>query len=176
MSEQLVRSRTVFRGRVITVRVDDVTMPNGRPAEREVVTHPGAVVMLAEDGEGRILFVSQHRHAAGKTLLELPAGTLERGENPEGAAARELGEETGFEPAQVERLGGFYSAPGFSTEFLHAFLCTELRASTHKADEDEDITPVRLSLAEALDRARKGEIQDAKSLATLLLYQLRQAN
>lgn len=176
MPERLVRSQAVFSGRVIKVQVDEVALAGGRHSQREVVVHPGAVVMLAEDGEGRILFVSQYRHATGKTLLELPAGTLEPGEAPEAAAARELGEETGYEPGGLERLGGFYSAPGFCTEYLHAFLCTRLRPSQHRPDFDEEIAPVRLTLDEALARAHTGEIQDAKTLATLLLYQLRKAN
>ena len=176
MPERLVSSRPVFSGRVIKVQVDEVALANGRHSQREVVLHPGAVVMVAEDGEGRILFVSQYRHAAGRTLLELPAGTLEAGETPEATAARELGEETGYEPGRVEALGGFYSAPGFCTEYLHAFLCTELRPSRRQADFDEEIAPVRLTLAEALDRAGRGEIPDAKTLGALLLYQLRKAN
>src|SRR5262245_51445753 len=122
----LISSRDIFEGRVLSLRVDEIEVRPGLNVSREVVLHPGAVVMLPIDAEGRVLWVKQYRYAAGQALLELPAGTLEKGESPEETARRELTEEVGFAAAQWEKLGGFYSAPGFCQEYLHAFVATEL--------------------------------------------------
>jgi ADP-ribose pyrophosphatase len=166
----LIASQTVLEGRVIKVRVDDVEVRPGLKVRRDVVSHPGAVVMLAVDAEGRILWVRQHRWAAQRELLELPAGTLEDGEDAETCARRELSEETGFAAAAWKELGGFYSAPGFCDEYLYAYLATELRPEHADGDDDEDITVEPLTLEESLARVDAGEIVDAKSLATLMLY------
>ena len=125
--------------------------------------------MLAVDAEERILWIRQHRWAAGRELLELPAGTLERDEAPEACARRELAEETGFAAANWQALGGFYSAPGFCDEYLHAFAATDLRPEDADGDEDEDITLEPLTMEETMAHLDAGEIVDAKSLATLML-------
>jgi ADP-ribose pyrophosphatase len=166
----LINRRTVHLGRVIEVQVDDVEVRDGLNVRRDVVRHPGAVVMLAIDSEERILWIRQHRWAAGKELLELPAGTLEREEAPEACARRELAEETGFAAANWQALGGFYSAPGFCDEYLHAFLATDLTPEHADGDEDEDITLVPLSMDETMARIEAGEVEDSKSLSTLMLY------
>jgi ADP-ribose pyrophosphatase len=166
----LIGTRTVHEGRVITVRVDDIEVRSGLNVRRDVVSHPGAVVMLALDAEGRILWVRQHRWAAQRELLELPAGTLEHDEAPAACAQRELAEETGFAAGTWKQLGGFYSAPGFCDEYLTAFLATDLRPEHADGDEDEDITVEPLTLNESLARVDAGEIVDAKSLAALMLY------
>jgi ADP-ribose pyrophosphatase len=166
----LIGTRTIHEGRVIKVRVDDVEVRDGLNVRRDIVSHPGAVVMLAINAEGRILWVRQHRWAAQRELLELPAGTIEHGEAPEVCARRELAEEVGSAAASWQKLGGFYSAPGFCDEYLHAFLATGLSAQQADGDEDEDITVIPLTLEESLARVDAGEIVDAKSLATLMLY------
>jgi ADP-ribose pyrophosphatase len=166
----LISRREIYNGRVITLRVDEIEVRPGTNVRREVVDHSGAVVMLATDPEDRILWVRQLRYAAGRELLELPAGTLEEGEEPETCARRELAEETGFAAGTWQRLGGFYSAPGFCTEYLHAFAATDLHEEYADGDEDEDIEVVPLTRDESLARLDAGEIVDAKSLATLLLY------
>jgi ADP-ribose pyrophosphatase len=166
----LIGTRTVHEGRVISVRVDEIEVKSGLNVRRDIVAHPGAVVMLAIDSEDRILWVRQHRWAVGRSLLELPAGTLERDEAPEACAPRELVEETGFAAATWRKLGGFYSAPGFCDEYLTAFLATDLRPEHADGDEDEDITVEPLTLDETLARVDAGDIVDAKSLATLMLY------
>jgi ADP-ribose pyrophosphatase len=166
----LIGTRTVYQGRVIEVRVDDIEVKDGLNVRRDIVKHPGAVVMLAIDSEGRILWVRQHRWAVRRELLELPAGTLERNEAPEACARRELAEETGFAAATWQALGGFYSAPGFCDEYLHAYAATGLTPEQAAGDEDEDITLVPLTLDETMARLEAGEIEDAKSLATLMLY------
>jgi ADP-ribose pyrophosphatase len=166
----LIGSQDIFTGRVISLRVDEIEVAPGLNVRREVVDHPGAVVILPVDAEGRVLWVRQHRWAAGKALLELPAGTLEQGEAPEECARRELAEETGFAAESWRALGGFYSAPGFCSEYLHAFAATDLRPESADGDDDEDIEVIPLSIDESLARVDAGEIEDAKSLATLHLY------
>ncbi len=166
----LINRRTVHSGRVIEVQVDDVEVRDGLNVRRDVVRHPGAVVMLAVDSEERILWIRQHRWAAGRDLLELPAGTLEKGEGPEACARRELAEETGFAATNWQALGGFYSAPGFCDEYLYAFAASDLTPEQANGDDDEDITLEPLTLDETMARVEAGEIEDAKSLATLMLY------
>jgi ADP-ribose pyrophosphatase len=166
----LINRRVVYQGRVIEVMVDDVEVRDGLNVRRDVVRHPGAVVMLAVDAEDRILWIRQHRWAAGRELLELPAGTLEHDEAPEACARRELAEETGFAAASWQKLGGFYSAPGFCDEYLHAFAASGLTPEHAEGDDDEDITLEPLTIDETLARVEAGDVEDAKSLATLMLY------
>ncbi len=166
----LIGSQPIYEGRVISLRVDDIEVKSGLNVRREVVDHPGAVVILPIDADGRILWVRQYRYAAARALLELPAGTLEKGETPEATARRELVEETGFAAAAWQSLGGFFSAPGFCTEYLHAFAASDLTPEHADGDEDEDIEVVPLTLDESLARLDAGEIEDAKSLAALMLY------
>ena len=120
----LIGSQEIYQGRVINLRVDEIEIKDGLNVRREVIEHPGAVVIVPVDRDGRVLWVRQHRYAAGRELLELPAGTLEHGETPETTARRELPEETGFAAGSWQKLGGFFSAPGFCSEYLHAFLAT----------------------------------------------------
>ena len=127
---EVVASRIVHRGRVVTLRVDDVRLPDGRIVVREVVDHPGAVVIAALDAHGCVTLVRQYRHAVGDRLLELPAGTLEPGEEPLETAMRELREEAGLVAGRWDRLGTFFSSPGFLREEMHAFLARELRSVT----------------------------------------------
>jgi ADP-ribose pyrophosphatase len=153
----------------LKVRLDKLRYQSGREGPITYIDHPGAVIVVPVDAEGRILFVRQYRHPAGRWMLELPAGTLDAGEAPEPCAARELQEEAGYKPGRIEKLGGFYLAPGYSSEYLHVFLATELTES--KLQGDEDVVNVeRLSLDEALGRITFGEIEDAKTVAGLFLY------
>ncbi len=168
--EERISSRAVYRGRVVNLSVDQVRLASGRSATREVIRHPGAVVILAVDADDNVLLVRQYRYATNHVLLELPAGTLEPDEDPLDCAVRELAEETGFQAGRWRRLGGFFSAPGFCTEYLHAFLATELEEGRPHADEDEELALLRIPLAEVRRRVDEGEIEDAKSLATLLLF------
>jgi nudix-type nucleoside diphosphatase (YffH/AdpP family) len=168
--EETLTSRRLYEGAVVRLRVDRVRMSNGREAVREVVEHSGAVTIVAVNGEGQVLLVRQHRHPTGRSLLELPAGTLERDEEPETCAARELEEETGFRAGRLQRLGGFFLAPGYSTEYIHAYLATGLEPGIAGGDDDEDIQALALLPAEILRMVEAGELEDAKSLAALLLY------
>jgi ADP-ribose pyrophosphatase len=151
------------------MRVDEITLPDGGVAVREVVDHPGAVVIAAVDDEGFVYLVRQYRHPIGRYLLELPAGGIEPGEEPLAAAKRELREEVGLEAREWTALGSFFSSPGFVNERLHAFVARGLAPARGHPDDDEDITVVRYPL-EGL-RAHAAETPDAKTLATLCLLQ-----
>lgn len=166
---EVVSSRIVHRGAVVTVRVDDISLPDGRIVQREVVEHPGAVVVAALDDEQRVALVRQYRHPIGAYLVELPAGGLEAGEDPAACASRELREETGLVPGRLDYLGSFFSSPGFVREELHAFLARGLSRSPLPPDDDEDIELEMRPLAHLL--AVPGEVADAKTLATLLLVE-----
>lgn len=169
--EETLSSRRIYEGIIVKLRADRVRLPAGRETLREVVEHSGAVTVVAVDGQGRVLLVRQHRHAAGRSLLELPAGTLDRDEEePEACAARELEEETGFRAGRIERLGGFFVAPGYCTEYIHAYLATDLQPGQAGGDEDEDIEALALPPDEVLRLVDAGELEDAKSLASLFLY------
>lgn len=166
-----VASETAHAGRLFDLRLETLRWPDGRESHREMIYHPGAVCMIAVDGDGRLLLVEQYRHGARERLLEIPAGTLEAGEEPAAAAARELREEVGARPGRVEALGGFWVAPGYATEYIRLFLCTELTDAPLPGDEDEDIEVVRLTRAEALAAVDGGRIADAKSIAGILRWE-----
>lgn len=169
LSEKLLSSEPVYLGRLVRLYVDTLELPDGQPAVREIVRHPGAVAMVPVLPNGDVVLVRQYRHAAGKVLLEIPAGTLEPGEDPRVAAARELQEEVGYRPGTLTRLGSEYTAPGYTTELIHLFLVTDLEASRLSQDDDEFLEVVTLPLDEALERIERGEIEDGKTMIGLLL-------
>jgi ADP-ribose pyrophosphatase len=163
----VLSSRELYKGKVVSLQVDEISLVDGGRATREVVEHPGAVVVIALDEEDRVALVRQYRHAVNRYLLELPAGGLEPGESPLETAQRELREEVGVEASVWTRLGCFFSSPGFANEMLHVFLAQRLLPARAEPDDDEDIVVVRYSLSELYDHPEL--IQDAKSLAALLL-------
>jgi ADP-ribose pyrophosphatase len=171
MPFELLKSEVVYPGRAFTILRDTLRMPDGRETRFDIVEHVGSVIILPLDEQGNLLFVRQYRHAAGKELLELPAGTLDAGEAPEACARREVREEAGVAAGKLEELGGFYLAPGYSTEYMHVYLATELHPDPLEADADEFLTIELIPLGAALAMAKSGEILDAKSLAALLLAQ-----
>lgn len=166
----ILSTSTVYRGRLFDVSLDELEMPGGVRARRETLRHPGAVCMVPVTDAGDLLFVTQYRHAAGRRLLELPAGTLEPGEEPREAVSRELQEEVGMMPGRIEPLGGLYVAPGYTSEYIHLFACTELRPGRLDADEDEDIEVETRTVAQALAAIDSGEICDAKSVIGILRW------
>lgn len=168
-----LQSEIIYPGRAFTIRRDRVRLPDGRTTNLDIVEHVGSVVILPVDEEGRLLFVRQYRHAAGLDLLELPAGTLNGDEAPEACARREVREETGMAAGQLEPLGGFYLAPGYSTEYMHVFLATDLYPAPLAADADEFLSVEKVPLAEALKLPARGLLPDAKSLAALFLVRER---
>ena len=170
--ERLLESKHAYRGRAIHVRVDGVVKPNGKKTTREVVEHVDCVVILPIDSKGNILLVRQFRHAVDRQLLELPAGSIDPGETPEEAAARELREETGYKPGKLERLGGFYAAPGYCTEYLYFFRASQLRRSPLTAEDTDEIELVPTSPADVPRLVASGKICDAKTIASFRMASL----
>jgi ADP-ribose pyrophosphatase len=169
MAFELIESETVYPGRAFTVRRDTLRLPDNRETRLDIVEHVGSVIILPLEADGHLLFVRQYRHAAGLELLELPAGTLDEGEIPEECAKRELREETGMAAGRIDSLGGFYLAPGYSTEYMHVYLATDLHNDPLEADADEFLTVESIPVAEALKMCENGKIPDAKTLAAFLL-------
>jgi ADP-ribose pyrophosphatase len=169
LRELTIATETLFEGRLLKLRRDLVRLPDGRESVREIVVHPGAVAIVPMRDDGQVILVRQYRHATGKVLLEVPAGTLNPNEAPEDCALRELREETGYTATHLERLVSFYLAPGYSTELIHLFLATGLKPADGKTDEDEWVETVVMPLAEAVAQILRGEIEDAKTMAALLL-------
>jgi ADP-ribose pyrophosphatase len=168
MDESVSKTQEIYSGRVIKLSVLDVTLPNGVQAKRELVTHPGAVALVALDEAQNVLLVRQYRIAARRIMLELPAGTLNPAEAPDVCAVRELQEETGYKPGKLEALGGFFVAPGYTTEYIHLFLATDLIESRLAQDEDEMIELIRMPLVQAVALVEVGELIDAKTVTGLL--------
>jgi ADP-ribose pyrophosphatase len=156
-------SRTVYDGKLF-----DVTVERWGEHEREIVEHPGAVAIVAVDADGTVALVRQRREAARKHLVELPAGTLEPGETPLETARRELEEETGLTGGDWRELAAFYTTPGFCREFMHLFAAEGVERGEARPEADEELELVRWRVDEVA--ARLGEIEDAKTLAGLLLY------
>ncbi len=169
MTFKLIRSEVLLQGRVFKIRRDQVKTPDGRETKFDIVEHGGSVIIIPVDHEGNLLFVRQPRYAIGIDLLELPAGTREADEPFEECAAREVREETGMEAGTLKKVGEFYLAPGYSTEYMEVFLATDLHENPLEADEDEFLTVVKIPMREAIASAERGEMPDAKSLAALLL-------
>lgn len=165
---ELVSQRDAWRGRMIGVTVDAVTLPNGRTVDLEIVRHPGAAAVVPVDADNNVVLVRQVRYAAGGWLLEVPAGKLDEGEAPEACAARELQEETGYRAKKLIPMGRIWTSPGFTDERIWLFLATELEPVPQALEADEVLTIERLPLREALERALRGEIEDAKSVCALL--------
>lgn len=168
--EQTLSTEQVYEGRAVKLRVDTVEKSNGSKTTREIVEHSDCVVVVPLDNQGDILLVRQYRKPVEKGLLELPAGGIEPGEDPVECVRRELREETGYSPQKIEELGGFYSTPGYCTEYLHLYLATELRYSPLVAEDTEGIELVRVPLSRIPGLIASGEICDAKSIAGLLRF------
>ena len=168
MEESTLDSKRIYEGRIVDLRVDTVMLPSGRETTREVVAHSECVAIVAIDAEDNVMLVRQFRHAVGRELLEIPAGGIQPGEQPLESAIRELEEETGYIAGSMERIGGFYSSPGYSTEFLHLFLATELEPGPSHAREDEVIEVVPIPLKQVRSLIVSGDVCDAKTIAGLL--------
>lgn len=166
MGEVLSR-RAVHEGRKIKLSLEEVRLPNGATTLLEVIEHPGAATILPFAGGDEVILLRQHRHCAGGELLEVPAGTLDQGETPEACALREIEEETGFRAGRLESLGWIWTTPGFTNEKIHLFAAFDLSPGKADRDHDEVITLERMSFTEALERAARGDITDAKTIATL---------
>ena len=171
MIEETIESRKMYEGKIVNVRLDRVRLPDGGESYREVVEHGGAVAMVPIDDEGNVYFVHQFRKPVDKVLLEIPAGRLEPGEDPEDCARRELAEEIGFWPGELQELSIFYSSPGFSNEKLYLYLTTNLekKVLANDTDEAEFVSVEKMPLSQALEKVANGEIEDGKTAIGLVL-------
>lgn len=167
--EKTVSSQLIYQGKIISVRLDEVLLPDGRKASREVVEHPGAVAILAVNDSGEAYFVRQYRQAVAEDLLEIPAGKLEPEESPAECAVRELAEEAGVKPKELRQIALYYSSPGFASERLYLFLATGLEAVKALQEAEENLQVSRIYLPEAIKMAREGKITDGKTIIALLL-------
>ena len=164
---EVLHTEVLYRGSIFDVRKDDIRLPNGNFSQIDIIDHRDAITIVPIDQQGMVLFTEQYRHPVKKVLLELPAGVTETGETPQLRALREIREEIGMSAGKLDRIGGFYLAPGYSTEYMHVFLATNLNPDPLPGDEDEFISVVRYSAKESISLAENGKLQDSKSLVAL---------
>jgi len=169
--ETTISSQSIFQGKVISLQVDTVKLPNGETATREIVRHPGAVAVLALNND-RMLVVEQYRKPLGKSQVEIPAGKLEPGEDPEEAAKRELEEETGYRCSSLKPLCSFYTSPGFADEFLYVYVAEGLEKGEARLDEDEFLDCDSITLEQAQQYIRERRISDAKTITAVYAWQV----
>ena len=172
--EKTVQSTEIFKGKVVTLTVDDVILPNGKPAKREIIHHPGAVAIIPITKDGKIVFVEQYRKALERTIVEIPAGKLEPGEEPAVCARRELEEETGYGAKELTHIQSFYTSPGFANEIIHLFVAKDLYKIEEKRelDEDEFVSIIEATLEEAEEMVKNQQIYDTKTAFSVLWYKL----
>jgi ADP-ribose pyrophosphatase len=166
--EKTLSSQQIYSGRAVKLRVDTVQKLNGKTTTREIVEHSDCVAVVVLDSKDKAILVRQYRKAVGKALLEIPAGGIDPGEQPIDSVRRELQEEIGYLPNKIDKLGGFYAAPGYCTEYLHLYLATYLVPSQLEAEDTDDIEVVRVPLSRIPELIASGEICDSKSVAGLL--------
>jgi len=177
LEEKTLQSKEIFSGKVISLHLQDVELPNGKQAKREIIKHPGAVAILAITHDDKVVMVEQYRKALERTIVEIPAGKLEKGEEPAVCARRELEEETGYECEHLELLTSFYTSPGFADEIIHVFLAKGLTKKENAAalDEDEFVNLEELTLEEAEQYVKEQKIYDAKTIFAVQYLQLQEA-
>lgn len=170
---QTLASRHIYRGRIFTVDVDRVKLPHGPEIDLEVVRHPGSVVIIPVPAPGQIILVRQYRHVVGRYLWELPAGSLAPGEDPEEGARRECHEEIGLVPGTLEQVAALYPTPGFCSERMFFYRCTDLQkpATDAQQDEDEDLEPRTFALDDIRAMLRTGDLADMKTAVGLGLLE-----
>jgi ADP-ribose pyrophosphatase len=167
---RVVEKQVVYEGKKVRLEIHLLEDDAGNRSRREVCVHAGAVVILPFVSDGRILLLRNKRYAVGQILVELPAGTMEKKEDPINAAGRELQEETGFLATRLKPVGNFFSSPGILSEKMYAYAAYDLTKVGQALEEDEDLEVFEAGYDEAIDMIRTGQIQDAKTIATLLLY------
>ncbi|MEO2074330.1 MAG: NUDIX hydrolase [Bacillus sp. (in: firmicutes)] len=177
LEEKTLHSEEIFSGKVISLHLQDVELPNGKQSKREIIKHPGAVAILAITDDQKIVMVEQFRKALERTIVEIPAGKLEKEEEPSLCARRELEEETGYECENLDLLTSFYTSPGFADEIVHVYLATGLTKKENSAalDEDEFVNLEELTLEEALRYVKEQKIYDAKTIYAVQYLQLQEA-
>ncbi|RDU34991.1 ADP-ribose pyrophosphatase [Neobacillus piezotolerans] len=177
LEEKTISTKEIFKGKIISLQVEDVELPNGKTSKREIVKHPGAVAVIAVTDDKKIVLVEQYRKAMERTLVEIPAGKLEKGEDPAECARRELEEETGYECKEMEWLVSFYTSPGFADEIVHLYVAKGLSQKEDAAglDEDEFVNVEEVALEEAIAYVREKKIYDAKTAYAIQYLQLQEA-
>jgi ADP-ribose pyrophosphatase len=166
-------TRPIYSGRIFDVFLEKIVLPNGMIKDREVIRHPGAAAMVPLLGDGRVILIKQYRHAVDRFLWEIPAGTLERGENPLECARRELVEEIGYSAATLEKITEILPAPGYTDERIHIFIATDLTAAPQDLDEDEVLEIEPIPFDRAIEMIGQGHIQDAKTIVGLMVCRQR---
>ncbi|MDR3593023.1 MAG: NUDIX hydrolase [Negativicutes bacterium] len=169
LTETKVESQKIFSGKILNVRLDRVLLPNGQESTREVVDHPGAVAVVPVTDDGRVILVKQYRYPVEEILLEIPAGKLDPGEDPDDCAKRELEEETGYVAGRLEKLTSIYTAPGFTNEIIHLYIARDLVEAVQKLDGDEFIDIELFSAAQLKEMVANRTLKDAKTLTGLFL-------
>jgi ADP-ribose pyrophosphatase len=177
LEEKTIHSEEIFSGKIVSLHLQDVELPNGKQSKREIIKHPGAVAVLAVTDDNKIIMVEQYRKALERTIVEIPAGKLEKDEEPALCARRELEEETGYECDSLELLISFYTSPGFADEIVHLFIAKGLTKKENAAslDEDEFVNLEELSLSEAIQYVNEQKIYDAKTAYAVQYLQLQEA-
>lgn len=174
--EKTLNSEKIYEGKIINVRVDEVDLPDGNTSKRELVDHPGAVAVVALNPENKLVLVEQYRKPMEKSIIEIPAGKLEKGEDPKASALRELEEETGYTTKNLEYVRSFYTSPGFSNEIVHLYFSNQLVKMEEQVagDDDEFVELMEVELSEALKLEKEERIHDAKTSYALLYLQLKE--
>ncbi|ACM60442.1 ADP-ribose pyrophosphatase [Caldicellulosiruptor bescii] len=167
--EKTIDSTLIYDGSFISLKVDKVLLPNGNISQRAIVLHSGAAVVVPVDDENNVIFVKQFRKPIEKVIIELPAGKLDKDENPLECAKRELEEETGYKASELIKLTEIYTTPGFSNEVIHVYLATGLFKGEVHTDADEFVEVLKIKMNDAILMVKKGEIRDAKTIIGLLL-------
>lgn len=175
--EKTIKKETIYEGKVIDLYIEEVELPNGKQGTREIIKHPGAVAILALTADNKIVMVQQFRKALEKVIVEIPAGKLEKGEEPIETAKRELEEETGYICETLSPLISFYTSPGFADELVHVYLATGLSKKENPAslDEDEFVDVLEIAVEEAVSYIKEQKIHDAKTAYAIQYLQLQQA-
>jgi len=163
--EKTIKTKKIFDGKIISVQVDDVLLPDGNDAKREIVKHPGAVAIIPVTSDGKVIFVEQYRKPLERSLVEIPAGKMEPNEEPSVTAIRELEEETGYTTDDLQYVTSFYTSPGFADEIIHLYYTNQLKRleTTVSGDEDEFVEIIALTLQEAENYLKNKKIYDAKT-------------
>lgn|SRR5690606_3750512 len=174
--EKTTQTKVIYEGKVVQLQVDDVLLPNGKEAKRELIKHPGAVAIIPITKDKKIVMVEQYRKPLEKSIIEIPAGKLEKGESPEITAVRELEEETGYTTKKLTKVTSFYTSPGFADEIMYIYVSDELEKLDFPPalDEDEFVEIHELTLAEAKQYIQEQRIHDAKTIYAILYLELQE--
>ncbi|WP_132743408.1 NUDIX hydrolase [Scopulibacillus darangshiensis] len=172
LNEKTIQSKTIYEGKIINLKIEDVELPNGHTGRREIIEHPGAVAVIAKTAEDKLVLVKQFRKPLERTIFEIPAGKLEKGEDPRESAIRELEEETGYRCNELQHLVSFYTSPGFANELVHIYFTDSLIQGERHLDEDEFLENCEVDLNKALEMIRDRRIYDAKTVYAVQYMQL----